>query len=364
LIADINAHKKVLFTAHMGDIKGGSSWCQGNGTASRDVAGAADVYAKNLAYFNSFAAGVVYLPGDNEWTDCHRTNNGAYSPTERLAYLRAAGFFASNQSLGQQTITLTRQSSDAGFELYKENVMWRTGNIIFVGLGQPGSNNNHQRNVSASSPLPSDLNEVEYEARNNANIAWITKAFASANADPNTKGVVIMQQANVFERFLEPNQGYTRSGYEQFVITLRDLTVAFAKPVVLVGGDTHTVRIDKPMTSLKINGKLYGYPSHTAATGSAVSVPTTMFAIGDIKNAAGTAVIFPAGSACTPASALCVLPPRVQNFTRVEVFGSPDVAWIRVVVDPFDPNVFSFAMQTIPGTGHGRDGHEDDLDLQ
>jgi len=54
----------------------------------------------------------------------------------------------------------------------------------------------------------------------------------------------------------------------------------------------------------------------------------------------------------------------VQNFTRVEVFGSPDVAWIRAIVDPFDPNVFSFAMQTIAGTGHGRDGRSDDDDQQ
>jgi hypothetical protein len=48
----------------------------------------------------------------------------------------------------------------------------------------------------------------------------------------------------------------------------------------------------------------------------------------------------------------------------VEVFGSPDVAWIRAIVDPFDPNVFSFAMQTIAGTGPWRDGRSDDDDQQ
>ena len=74
------------------------------------------------------------------------------------------------------------------------------------------------------------------------------------------------------------------------------------------------------------------YPGHTSATGSGVQLAT-----------AGT---------------------RIQNFTRVEVFGSPDTHWVRVVVDPFDPNVFSFAMQTIPGNGHGRDGREDIDDLQ
>ncbi|HTM49365.1 MAG TPA: hypothetical protein VL285_11805, partial [Bryobacteraceae bacterium] len=86
LIADINAHNKVAFTVHMGDIKAGDTWCVGGNP--KDPAGMANIYTANLALFNSYANGVVYLPGDNEWTDCHRTNNGAYDPTERLAYLR------------------------------------------------------------------------------------------------------------------------------------------------------------------------------------------------------------------------------------------------------------------------------------
>jgi hypothetical protein len=366
LIADINDHKKVLFTVHMGDIKAGDTWCVG-GNPLKDPAGTENVYTKNVQLFNTFQNGLVYLPGDNEWTDCHRTNNGAYNPTERLAYLRGdAGFFSTNQSLGQQPIALTRQSSDAGFELYKENVMWRAGSVIFVGLNQPGSNNNHFRITSASNPLPTDNNEAEYTARNAANIAWIRKAFAMANQDPSTKGVVIMQQANVFERFLETSATgvpqYARSGYEAFVAELRNQTVAFGKPVVLVGGDTHTVRIDKPLTAVSTviggvatytrdgDGNIVGYPRHLAASGNAVVTPTTQF--NTVTGAAG----------CAPLSATCVVSTRIQNFTRVEVFGSPDVAWVRVTIDPFDPNVFSFAMQTIAGTGHGRDGRSDDDD--
>lgn len=321
LIADINAHNRVLFTVHMGDIKAGDTWCVGGN--SKDPSTAANVYTTNFALFNTFANAAVYLPGDNEWTDCHRTNNGAYNPQERLGYLRSV-FFVTNQSLGQRPMTLTRQSSDTGFEIYKENVMFRIGNVLFVGMNQPGSNNNHYRNVTASFPQPVDDNEAEYTARNAANIAWINKAFDQATSDTSTKGIVIMQQANVFERFLEAGQGYTRSGYEAFVTTLRTRTIAFGKPVVLVGGDTHTVRIDKPLTTL--------YPGHTAPTGSAVQAST-----------AGT---------------------RIQNFTRVEVFGSPDTHWVRGIVDPFDPNVFSFAMHTINGNGHGRDGRSDDDDLQ
>jgi hypothetical protein len=320
VVADINNHNKVLFTIHMGDIKAGDTWCVGGNTA-KDPTTAANVYTTNLGLFNNFRNAAIYLPGDNEWTDCHRTNNGAYNPQERLNYLRSI-FFTSNLSLGQKPITLIRQSSVAGFELYKENVMWRTGGVLLVGINQPGSNNNHQRNVAASSPVPTDNNEAEYTARNAANIAWVNSAFDIAAADSSVRAIVIMQQANPFERFLETGQGYTESGYQTFVNTLRTRTIAFWKPVVLVGGDTHTIRIDKPLTTL--------YPGF---------------------NPQGELQLATAGT-------------RIQNFTRVEVFGSPDTHWVRVVVDPFDPNVFSFSAQTIAGNGHGRDGRTDDDDLQ
>jgi hypothetical protein len=33
---------------------------------------------------------------------------------------------------------------------------------------------------------------------------------------------------------------------------------------------------------------------------------------------------------------------RIENFTRVETLGYPDVHWIHVTIDDNDPNVFSF----------------------
>ena len=36
----------------------------------------------------------MYTPGDNEWTDCHRPNNGAYDPLERLNTGVRETFFA------------------------------------------------------------------------------------------------------------------------------------------------------------------------------------------------------------------------------------------------------------------------------
>ena len=148
LLADINADRTLAFVAHDGDIKNGSSVCSD------------EVFENRLDLFNQFAAPVVYVPGDNEWTDCHRVNNGEYDPLERLAKLRAL-FFPTDQSLGRRTMTLERQSEDPAFALYRENVRWVMHGVLFVGLHIVGSNNNLGRTPAG---------DAEYAARNAANL--------------------------------------------------------------------------------------------------------------------------------------------------------------------------------------------------
>ena len=41
-------------------------------------------------------------------------------------------------------------------------------------------------------------------------------------------------------------------------------------------------------------------------------------------------------------------PRTVENFTRVEAFGSPYVHWVRIGVDPRDRDVFSFHPEVLP----------------
>jgi hypothetical protein len=55
--------------------------------------------------FDSFSRPMVYVPGDNEWTDCHV---GGQDPIERLAHLRKV-MFPSNHSFGKRTLTLEQQ---------------------------------------------------------------------------------------------------------------------------------------------------------------------------------------------------------------------------------------------------------------
>ena len=76
LIASIN-RADIAFSIYDGDIKDGSSPCSD------------DIYTSALTMFAQMDKPLVYVPGDNEWTDCHRLNNGGYDGLERLEIGRA-----------------------------------------------------------------------------------------------------------------------------------------------------------------------------------------------------------------------------------------------------------------------------------
>ena len=107
LIAEMG-REDLAFVIHDGDIKSGGSVCS-------DA-----VFLNMLDVFQASRHALVYVPGDNEWTDCHRLSNGAYDPVERLAKLREV-FFAGDNTLGQRPLKLQRQSADPAFAAYREN---------------------------------------------------------------------------------------------------------------------------------------------------------------------------------------------------------------------------------------------------
>ena len=87
-IQDIHEDSALKFVTHVGDIKNGSSVCS-------------DAYFATIrSQFDTFTHPLVYTPGDNEWVDCHRTNNGAYNPLERLDKLREVFFNEPGKTLG------------------------------------------------------------------------------------------------------------------------------------------------------------------------------------------------------------------------------------------------------------------------
>lgn len=224
MMADMD-RENLAFVVHVGDIKNGSSGCSD------------EVFKDIHGIFKASKTPLVYVPGDNEWTDCHRKSNGAYDPQERLNKLREL-FFAGELSLGQRVMPLERQSRDPVFASYRENVRWQMGGAMFVGLNLPGSKNNYAGTGQTGGPVP------EFIARSAANTAWLAQAFAQAQADK-LAGVMVLIQAD--PEFEDENKGQVHPGYQDFLNQLRAHTQAFGRPVVLVHGDSHRQQINQPM---------------------------------------------------------------------------------------------------------------------
>jgi hypothetical protein len=95
LIADMNS-QKLAFTVHDGDLKQGPC---------NDA-----LYIQAMGYLNSLEAPAMFTPGDNDWTDCDRSNNGGYSSLERLTHERAV-LFSTPYTLGRRTFLQEVQST-------------------------------------------------------------------------------------------------------------------------------------------------------------------------------------------------------------------------------------------------------------
>ena len=219
LVDRIN-HEPTRFTIHVGDIKSGSTLCSD------------DMFARVYSQFMAFDKPLIYTPGDNEWTDCHRKNNGPYDPIERLQKIRSL-FFSSDQSLGRQTIALEPQSAQAAFREFPENRRWSVENISFATIHMVGSNNNDQPELPSSS---------EFKSRNKANIAWMKETFANAHKK-NDKAVVFAMQADTFYDPSKP----TESGFVEWLSAFQQEVSRWKKPVLLIQGDSHVFKVDRPL---------------------------------------------------------------------------------------------------------------------
>lgn len=238
--------ESLAFAVHDGDIKNGSSVCSDE--VLRDI----------LGVFQAAPLPLVFVPGDNEWTDCHRANNGRYDPLERLAKLREL-FFVGETSLGQRTLPLERQSRDPAFSVYRENVRWEMGGALFVGLNLPGSDNNYHGTSRSGGPV------AEFIERSAANRVWLAQAFTLARAKK-LAGILIVIQAN--PELEAASAGHPKPGYSDFIKQLREETQAFAGQVVLVHGDSHMHQINQPLLDAQAKEvvknftrvETYGYP--------------------------------------------------------------------------------------------------------
>jgi hypothetical protein len=255
LVAEMN-REDLAFVVHVGDIKSARAPCSD------------ELFRQRREWFDLFRHPFVLLPGDNEWTDCRGFSAGSHDPLERLGKLREI-FFSGGASLGQRRIALARQSP-----AWPEHARWRHGNVLFATLNVPGGANNARHDPA------------EFRRRGVAVIGWLKDSFRMAREEK-LPAIAIVMHANPWA---SPTGHYF--GYREFLVALDAEVRAFPGSVLLVHGDTHRHRVDRP-------------------------------------------VIHPDGGT----------PPA--NFTRLEVFGYPTMNWVRVRVSEVAGRV-SFAVS--PGS--------------
>jgi hypothetical protein len=277
----------------VGDIHSGSQPCN-------------DAYNQTIFnFFQTFADPFVYTPGDNEWTDCQKVKEmSSGAPLAELAKIRALFFPNPGKTIGGVQMQVTSQANvfdvahpeDAA---YVENVMWERANVLFVTFNIPGSNDDRLPWAAPFSDPVAQADEIA--KRDAANSRWLARAFAQATADA-TAGVFIGLQADMWDPAQAVPGGDGLGGYDAFVAQLASLVVAYGKPVLLFNGDSHAFFSDRPLA--------------------------------DPMSATG--IIHPVGF-------------PVPNLSRIVVDGSTNFHdWVKLVVDPSTPAVFSFTRVNTP----------------
>ncbi len=238
-IAEMN-REKLAFVVNIGDFKNSMDACTD------------ELYAQRRQWFDLSHHPFIYTPGDNEWTDCRRSLFDPRDPLERIQKLRAL-FASGTESLGQRPIRLERQSKE-----FPEHARWEHESMVFITLNAPGPDNNARM-------------KDEYARREKAQREWIAQAFDVARRN-GARAVAVFMHGDPWNVLGQP-----RRGYDGLLDALTSATRTFKGEVLLVHGDTHRYRVDKPLRD-------------------------------------------PAGDA------------PLANFTRVEVFGYPSMNWVRVRV--------------------------------
>ncbi len=241
-------------------------------------------YQRSLDEFNELPHPVVYTPGDNEWADCW-VHRRAFPPLGRLAEIRRLFFTEPERSLGGRTIPLESQGGQGPFTEFVENVRWTHEGVLFATLHLVGS-----ANGMAWFPDRTEANDEEAERRMDAAVSWLHDAFSEAAAT-DARAVVLAFHAN--PGFEEAADNPRRILFAPFIGALREEAEFFQSPVLAIHGDWHDYTVDQPLERRGSNVVL-------------------------------------------------------DNLTRLQVPGSPDVGWVRVTVtaDPEQP--FRFEPRVVP----------------
>ena len=276
-IASINADPDVQTVLHVGDIHSGKQFC----TQAYDQT-VFDLWKR-------FEDPLVYTPGDNEWTDCHKAaeGGGTYNattgkidyvtdasgspvdyakgdPVANLALVRSIFFPVPGVTLGAHKKLVLSQSTWARFfdpshpadAQFVENVIFVRDRTLFVTINLPGGSNN-DNDVWYGAPAQSPAQVREIADRTGADLRWLDLAFAIAKLDGRITSIVIGAQADMWD----PEKGAPhQAAYEPFVQSLASHTLAFGKPVLMLNGDSHVYQSGNPLSPLDPNASIHpGY---------------------------------------------------------------------------------------------------------
>ena len=299
LVNSINADPDVSLTIHVGDIHSGSMACTSAGIVP-PITSSNPGWNQSIYYqFQQFKAPLVYTPGDNEWTDCHKTKEfQSGDPLKELASVRSLFFARPGKTLGLHEREVSSQAKyfDPAFPTdaqYVENVMWTEGKVVFVTVNMPGSNNDTLPWTNGFQNPAAQAQEVAN--RTAADIRWLQAAFKQAS-EMRAKAVVVALQADMWDPAAVLPGGDGLSAYTPFVQQLANLSIDFRRPVLLLNGDSHLFEADHPLAD---SSSSTGIIHHT------LSVP---------------------------------------NLTRITVQGSTNAPaeWLRLSIDTTTPAVFSW----------------------
>ena len=207
-------------------------------------------------------------------------HRSGFDPLERLHRFRGL-FEAGSGSLGQRSMALERQSDSNFPERFRE---FREHMRWIAGnVLFVGLNVQGSNNNLGRTPQM----DAEHRRRMAAVFAWLDDGVRLAR-ERGLSGMIVFAQADPdFEGRFRRRSGEP-DGFLEFRNALRALAIGFGKPVLFVNGDSHFFRLDQPLAD--------------PATGG-----------------------------------------PVRNFTRVIVFGSPQVRWIRAAIDPSSAQMFQIS---------------------
>lgn len=211
----------LAFVAHVGDLTSGGGPCSDAWVNAR------------RAQFDRSRNPVLVIPGDNDWTDCHRSG---MDPMERLANFRRL-YLSGDRSIGQRQIDVVRQPAGTGHGPYPEHMRWTVGRVLFVTVNVQGSNDNLGRTPAM---------DREHRERAGAVRQWLADS-ARLVLEQDLHAMVVLMQANPeFERQDDP-PGRPPDVYAGLRQQFRELSARLARPLLLVHGDTHLYQQNHPL---------------------------------------------------------------------------------------------------------------------